>query len=49
MRLNISCPTAGSAPQSFWLFARRTFPTNAVGLLFGIIFGINRVGGQEVL
>lgn len=48
MRLNISCPAAGSAPQSFWLFAHRSFPINAVGLFFWIIYGINRVGKQEV-
>ena len=32
----------------FWLFAHGSFLTSAVGLLFGIIFDINRVGGQEV-
>jgi len=34
---------------SSWLFVDRTFRASAVELLFGIVFGINRVGEQEVL
>ncbi len=29
---------------SFWLFVYRTFLTNAIGLIYGIISDINRVG-----
>jgi len=32
---------------SLWLFARRSFPINAVGLLFWIIFDINGVGNRQ--
>jgi len=32
----------------FWLFAHGSFPTSAVGLLFGIVFDINKAGGQAV-
>ena len=33
---------------NFWLFADRSSPIDAVELLSGIIYDINRAGGQEV-